>query len=174
MMKRLGEDSVLCERIAKARGWRPETIRGLAIDGALGWSDGWAGYHHGALAFLYESGIKQRWRRERERMIRWFCGGPRSFWRGSLLPPSVGTVFITEGETDAISLIDAGAEEADDAFVVAVPNAGVVPQGIAELVAGRSVVLSLDTDSAGQAASEKLIPLIRPTAASIAIWKAPK
>ncbi len=177
MVKRLAYDEALCERIAKKRGWRAETVRGLTGDGALGWSDGWAGRHTGALAFCYESGIKHRWRAGAERVIRWYRGGPRTLWRGWMRLDQK-EVWIMEGETDAISMINTGIEATLETLVVALPNAGVIPYGLAELVEGRAVVLSLDRDKAGEAATQKIAAIVRPVAESVRIrawqWRIPK
>jgi len=51
----LRETSNICERIARVRGWKPETIRNLSLEPSLGW-------HEGKLAFIYETGVKLRWR----------------------------------------------------------------------------------------------------------------
>jgi hypothetical protein len=51
----LRDDPKLCERIATVRGWKPETIRDLTVGPHLGW-------HEGKLAFIYETGVKLRWR----------------------------------------------------------------------------------------------------------------
>jgi hypothetical protein len=174
MSKRLAEDTQLCERIAQARGWSPETIRRAACDGVLGWCSAWTGRHTGALAFVYRTGIKQRWRKQTDRVIRWSVGGPASLWREAMILPITRKVFLTEGETDALSLLDAGAEPSPEVVVAALPNAGVIPPGMAEKLAGREVVLCLDNDPAGQAASAKVAALIEPAVASLKVWRAPK
>jgi len=173
LARRLAGDEGLCARIARKRGWRAETIRELAAQEALGWSDGWAGRHTGALAFCYSSGIKQRWkRRDGERMIRWSCGGPASLWREWTVLEQTREVFLMEGETDAISMIDGGAEASIEVAVLALPNAGVVPASLAEVARGRKVVLFLDNDEAGQKASRKIEALLRPVAAKVETWRA--
>jgi len=173
LARRLAGDEGLCARIARKRGWRAETIRELAAQEALGWSDGWAGRHTGALAFCYSSGIKQRWkRRDGERMIRWSCGRPASLWREWTVLDQTREVFLMEGETDAISMIDGGAEASIEVAVLALPNAGVVPASLAEVARGRKVVLFLDNDEAGQKASRKIEALLRPVAAKVETWRA--
>jgi len=37
---RLAADPDLCAKLAKARGWKPDTIHALALQGSLGWKDG--------------------------------------------------------------------------------------------------------------------------------------
>ncbi len=98
----LRETPNLCERIASARGWQAETLRGLTFEPSLGW-------HKGKLAFIYETGVKLRWRQNGERVICWAFGKPW-LWRGSLID-TAGKIYLCEGETDAINLIDAGIEK---------------------------------------------------------------
>ena len=110
----LRETPNLCERIARARGWKPETIRNLSLEPSLGW-------HEGKLAFIYESGVKLRWRQHGERIVRWAFGKPW-LWRGSLIDTATA-IYLCEGETDAISLIDAGLESDGRTVAVALPSA---------------------------------------------------
>lgn len=172
MVRRLAYDEALCERIAKQRGWKVETVRELTGHGALGWSDGWPGMHAGAIAFCYNSGIKHRWTRGSERVVRWYRGGPTTLWRSWLIVDQK-ELWITEGETDAISMINGGIESSREVLVLALPNAGVTPYGLAEFAAGRNVTLSLDGDKAGRAATEKIKAIVRPVAASLKIWRVP-
>jgi hypothetical protein len=108
----LREAPNLCERIGRVRGWKPETIRELSREPSLGW-------HDGKLAFIYETGVKFRWRQGGERIIRWAFGNPW-LWRGSYIDIAT-TVYLCEGETDAISLIDAGLESDERTIAVALP-----------------------------------------------------
>lgn len=178
--RRLACDPELIGRIAAVRAWSLDTVRGAAIDGVLGWSDGWIGkdrdgndyqWHRGALVFVYTSGLKHRWRRRGDRRIRWAVGGPATLWRGSMITATTEKVFVTEGETDALSLIDAGAEKTPGVVVVGLPNAGVVPWGIADQLAGRDVVLCLDNDKAGRSASDKIAQAIGSRVASLKAWR---
>jgi DNA primase len=81
-------------------------------------------------------------------------------------------IFLMEGETDAISMIDGGAEASTEVSVLALPNAGVVPVSLAEVARGRKVVLFLDNDEAGQKACRKIEALLRPVAVKVATWRA--
>lgn len=166
MSLRLAKDSELCGRIANARNWKPETIRALALDGVLGW-------HAGKLAFIYETGIKLRWQENGERMIRFHCGNPGQLWRGSLLTSSVRKVRVSEGETDAITMIDAGAEEVGDCRVVALPSSSTIPAGTVEALAGKDVILCLDHDEAGRIATGKMVEALRGKVASLKVWGMP-
>jgi hypothetical protein len=168
MSRRLAADAELCARIARARRWNPETIRGLALEGALGW-------HQERLAIIYETGIKLRWRERGERIIRFHHGHAGQLWRGWLLTPRVPKVFVTEGETDAITLLNAGAEAeaAGDQLataVVALPSAA-MPPGVVELLAGKDVVLCLDRDPAGRRATAKLEAALHGHARSVGRWR---
>lgn len=143
----LRDNPELCERIARARNWRPETIAALACEPSLGWDNG-------KVAFLYESGVKVRWREDGERVIRWAFGEPW-LWRGGFLWCR-STIYLCEGETDCISLIDAGVEDDGTTLAVALPSASTFIEGWAELLRGKDVVLVFDADKAGQDATERV------------------
>jgi CHC2 zinc finger len=64
--------------IAHRREWQAETIRKLALEPALGRTD------DGKLAFLYESGLKVRWKENGERRFGWRFG-KNWFWRGGYI-----------------------------------------------------------------------------------------
>src|SRR5207248_5202181 len=113
----LASDPERCEQVAKTRHWKTETVRDLAVEGSLGIEDN-------KLVFLYDTGAKIRFRQQGEKVIYWLFGKP-FIWRGAYLSiPSRTKIFLCEGETDAIALLDAGAEKNDPAkLVVAVPSA---------------------------------------------------
>jgi hypothetical protein len=148
----------LCERVARARGWKPETIRNLSLEPSVGW-------HDGKLAFIYETGVKLRWRQQGERIVRWAFGKPW-LWRGSYIDIAT-TIYLCEGETDAISLIDAGLESDGRTIAVAIPSATTFNERWAILFAGREVVLAFDADGPGQQASLLVSRLVRPHVASL-------
>jgi twinkle protein len=154
----LRNDVSLCERLAKARGWKPETIRDLTIGPHLGW-------HEGKLAFIYESGVKLRWRQHGERVVRWAFGKPW-LWRGSLID-TAATIYLCEGETDAISLIDAGLESDGRTVAVALPSATTFNERWADLFLGKDVILAFDADKAGQEATHRVSRLLRQHGASL-------
>ena len=52
---------------------------------------------------------KTRWRENGERRFK-FLFGKSWLWRGELIPQAE-TIYLCEGETDAISLIDRGIED---------------------------------------------------------------
>jgi twinkle protein len=145
----LRETPNLCERIARSRGWKPETIRGLTFEPSLGW-------HEGKLAFIYETGVKLRWRQHGERIVRWAFGKPW-LWRGSYIDLAT-IIYLCEGETDAITLIDAGLESDGQMLAVALPSASTFSKRWATLFSGKEVVLAFDADSAGRDATRVAIP----------------
>lgn len=167
MAQRLFNDADLCARLAKGRAWKAETLRGLALEPSLGW-------HEDKLAFLYESGVKLRWRDERgERIIRWHFGKPW-LWRGGFLwDPSRCRVIVSEGETDAIRLIDAGAEADETTLVIALPSASTFAPEWAWKFAGKDVLLALDNDEAGRRATERVGRILQSVARSVRAldWK---
>lgn len=146
------------ERIAKARGWKRETIRDLTIGPHLGW-------HEGKLAFIYESGVKLRWRQHGERIVRWAFGKPW-LWRGSIID-TASTIYLCEGETDAISLIDAGLESDWRTVAVALPSATTFNERWADLFLGKEVILAFDADKAGREATHRVSRLLRQHVASL-------
>jgi hypothetical protein len=154
----LRNDTKLCERIANVRGWKPETIRDLTIGPHLGW-------HEGKLAFIYETGVKLRWRQDGDRIVRWAFGKPW-LWRGSLID-TADKVWLTEGETDAISLIDAGIESQERTAVVALPSASTFDGRWASLFRGKEVILAFDADIAGREATRRVSRLLHSHVASL-------
>ena len=147
----LASDADTAAKIGKARGWKPETVRGLALDADLGWTGR-------GIAFLYAHGCKLRWRRpDGKRGFRWEFGGNRELWRGAwikLLNPK--RVWITEGETDAITLIDRGFDNVEKGeLVVALPGATTWRRGWGPLFRGRHAILVPDHDDAGSKGMEK-------------------
>ena len=142
----------LCEAVAKSRSWKYETIEKLAREGSLGWYDQ-------SLAFLYDTGVKIRpwpWRRDG---IRWFFGKP-NLWRGGTIG-SAKEVYLAEGETDCISLIDSGICTASTT-VVAAPSATTFKLEWAVRLHGKTVVLCFDNDEAGQKGVERVSKLLAP------------
>ena len=152
MVSVLRDDLALCQRIANARGWRVDTIQRLTHEPSLGW-------HDGKLAFVYETGVKVRWREKGERVIRWAFGRPW-IWRAPQLLIS-DTVYLCEGETDAISLIDAGLEDQHATGVVAIPSASGFDARWVQSFRSKEVILVLDADKAGTEATAKISSLLR-------------
>jgi hypothetical protein len=154
----LRETPSLCDRIACSRGWKPETIRNLTYEPSLGW-------HEGKLAFIYETGVKLRWRQHSERILRWAFGKPW-LWRGSFIDIAQ-TIYLCEGETDAISLIDAGLEADERTLAVALPSASTFNERWAPLFVGKNVVLAFDADDAGCKATRRISRFLLPHVANL-------
>ena len=146
----LASDPERCEQVAKTRHWKTETVRDLAVEGSLGIEDN-------KLVFLYDTGAKIRFRQQGEKVIYWLFGKP-FIWRGAYLSiPSRTKIFLCEGETDAIALLDAGAEKNDPAkLVVAVPSASTFNEKWARLFTGKDVLLCFNNDAAGNAAVDRV------------------
>jgi hypothetical protein len=154
--KRLGDDDWLCASVASKRGWKPETIQKLAKEGSLGWNQG-------ALAFLYDTGLKLRnWPHH---TFVWEFGGC-CVWRRKRIAEAT-EIIICEGETDAISLIDKGLEDDPEFAVVALASATMITGDLVRLVTGKNVTLCMDNDRAGQQATDKLVELLDPVCASL-------
>jgi len=168
MSRRLAGDDDLCDRIAKARNWQAQTLRDMALDGALGWHEDKDG---GKLAFVYETGIKVRWKKDGERIIRFHTGNAAQLWRGWMILPTTRKVYVTEGETDAITLIDAGAETEADSLVVALPSASTLPPDLVAALSGCEVVLCLDHDKAGLEATKKMEALLSGKVRTLKRWR---
>jgi 5S rRNA maturation endonuclease (ribonuclease M5) len=127
------------------------------------------GFSDGSLLFGYTNGVKRRGKaRDGSRRIRWDCGGPfGQCWRQSLLLPSHHTVFITEGETDCLSVISLGIELAGEVLAVALASASSLPRP--EPFTARNVILVPDRDKAGEGCVQKLSRVLGPVVESIKV-----
>jgi twinkle protein len=152
MAKALASDFAQCERIGKGRTWQPETLQRLAGEACLGW-------HDGQLAFIYDCGVKLRYRHKGERIIYW-AFGKAWLWRGGFIKQSQ-TVYLCEGETDAITLIDAGIEQEQGTTVAALPSASTFDSSWVGLFEGKDVILCFDNDKAGLRATAHVSQLLR-------------
>ena len=161
MVARMRDNAALREDLAKKRGWKPRTLRQLALELYLGWDD-----EKHAIAFIYDTGVKLRWREKGQRIIRWAFGKPW-LWRGAYLTFSQ-TVYVTEGETDCISLIDGGIEAESQTIAVAIPSASTFSADWAQLFRGKDVILALDADDAGRKATATIAAYLRPHVRSLA------
>jgi len=162
MVETLVSDSSLCERIARVRGWKPETVRQLGLETYLGWHGGWP---DGKMAFIYDTGVKLRWREKGERVIRWAFGKPW-LWRGAWLKQAE-TVYICEGEPDCISLIDGGIENDRGTVAIATPSATTFDDTWAALFKDKHVILTFDNDKAGEDATTRVSNILRSSARSL-------
>lgn len=155
---RLLKEEWLCEKIAHWRGWKPATIHALATSRHLGWGGD-------CLNFIYPTGIKTRsWT---EKRCTWWCGCGSSLWRADKLAEAT-EVYITEGEIDAITLIDAGLENRPNTAVVSVASASTIPSSkYIEMLRGKVITLCLDADDPGRACVNRIAPLLIPVAARV-------
>ncbi len=158
MRETLMADSALRNRIAKDRGWRAETILQLAGEVCLGW-------HEDKLAFIYDTGVKLRARSRGQRVIWWAFGKPW-LWRGAFIKQSQ-VIYLCEGETDAITLIDADIEIEKGTVVVALPSASTFDHSWAALFRGKDVILAFDNDKAGSEATARVSKLLQPIVKSL-------
>jgi 5S rRNA maturation endonuclease (ribonuclease M5) len=156
---RLLEDAEYIERISTHRQWKTETIRTLALDGYLGRDD------DGHVCFNSAAGCKSRWRQDGERRFK-FLFGRSWLWRGELIPQAQ-TVYLCEGETDAITLIDCGMEEDGSTVVVGLQGATLNIEPWSFLFAGKDVIISTDYDEAGRKAAAKIETALCDVALSI-------
>lgn len=137
------------ENIAAGRPWKSETITKLANEGVLGWEGK-------ALVFIYAGGLKFRPWPGKE--FRW-DGSASSPWRSAHLQ-SAAVVYLTEGETDAISMIDAGAEDEAGVAVVAAPSATIFKPEWGPLFMGKKVIVAFDDDDAGRSGTDKVVEVL--------------
>jgi hypothetical protein len=160
---RLAGDPALIERLCEVRPeWSPEAVRGIALEGDLGFDDG-------TLLFGYRFGVKRRGQNpDGSRRIKWDCGGPHGeCWRQSLLLRTHHTVYVTEGESDCLSVISLGVEEPGEALVVALASATSLPKP--EPFKGKHLILVPDDDKAGENCVRKLFQALSPVAASVKV-----
>lgn len=156
---RILNDEQCCERIAASRNWKPGTIRALAAEKSLGWGGD-------CLNFIYKTGIKCR--QAGTKQIKWWAGKPY-VWRHQAMTEA-SAVYLTEGEIDAITLLDAELEIDPKAAVVAAPSASTFEKSWAELFKGKDVVLCYDMDEAGDKGIERVGPVLATVAKSVNVW----
>jgi hypothetical protein len=132
------------------------------------------GWWHGRLAYIYPQGMKLRNPPGMTPRFVWECGRATQPWRMEFATkPEVRTVYLSEGESDCISLVAAGLETDGAAACVASPGTSFVREWV-PLFAGRRVVLCFDRDKAGQDATAAVAAMLRGTASEISTWKGPK
>jgi hypothetical protein len=156
---RLLEDHTYVEWVSKYRQWNAKTIYQLALDGCLGLDD------EKHFCFISAAGCKSRWREDGERRFK-FLFGKSWLWRGELIPQAE-TVYLCEGETDAISLIDCGMEDDGRTAVVGMQGATFNIEPWSFLFADKEVIISTDYDEAGRKAGAKIETALSSVATSI-------
>jgi hypothetical protein len=145
---RLLEDHTYVERVSKYRQWKAKTLYQLALDGCLGLDD------EKHFCFISAAGCKSRWREDGERKF-YSHFGKSWLWRGELIP-AAQAVYLCEGETDAISLIDRGIEDDGKTVAVGVQGATLNIEPWAFLFTDKHVVIAMDDDEAGWKAAENI------------------
>ena len=89
---RLARDTRLIDTpLDRCSQWSPEVIRGIALEGDLG-------YEAGRILFGYSHGIKARWKDAQGNcVIRWLVGSAAGeCWRMSLLVRSHDKIYVAE------------------------------------------------------------------------------
>jgi putative DNA primase/helicase len=129
------------------RNWRQDTIKQLAQEGVIGQTDG------GRFAFIYPCGIKSRDGKckAKEDKIRWAgkLEKVQPIWRINLAHSGHTRFIITEGEPDAITLIDTGIESDGQTLVLARGNKDASLSPYLNMLRGKTVVLVGDNDGDG-------------------------
>lgn len=125
------------------------------------------------IAYLYPHGIKVRdpWGKHGVRFA-WAYGRATEPWRYTLNAwrPWIKGYLITEGESDALALIEAGLGNVCDGntAVVASPGTSFLKEW-GKLFSGRETMLCFDIDEAGQQAAERVARVLSPHARSVRI-----
>jgi hypothetical protein len=156
---RLLEDREYLGMVAKARQWQEQNLHDLALDGYLGRDD------EAHICFISAAGCKSRWRENAERRFR-FLFGRSWLWRGELIP-GAQTVYLCEGETDVVTLIDRGIEDDGETIAVGVQGATLNIAPWAFLFTDKHVVIAMDDDEAGWKADAKIESVLSQVAISI-------
>ena len=170
MSSALASGATAIHAIASARGWQYRTLRALAHEGSLG-------IHEGLPVMIYPTGAKKRFKpldpsaaqSHRGPKFAWLFGKPHSLWRGDRIGKATERVHITEGETDAITLIDAGCDDGLREIVMAVPGASCWRDEWAPAFRGLRVTLWPDPDEAGARLTERMVATLSPHARQIDI-----
>jgi hypothetical protein len=159
-------------RIAESLGLNRETLRHAA------WGESGLGLAPGGrrespwLSYAYPNGLK--WRNpdpQGKPRFRWLVGKATAPWRMEwALKPEVRTIYLTEGETDCLALIECGLEADGTAACVASPGTS-FRQAWAAMFTGKRVVLCFDSDPAGVVAAGKVAAMLKGHAASVLNWK---
>jgi 5S rRNA maturation endonuclease (ribonuclease M5) len=104
------------------------------------------------MIYVYPNGMKIRKDYESSRGDRWLIGGVKdNIWRSEACDEErVRTVWITEGESDLITLMENRDEKHEDAYIAFAGASGRLTQVEAYRIgADRHVLLLLDNDKAG-------------------------
>ena len=170
---RLATDPVLISKLVARRAeWSAEAIQNTALESDIGYEPDctFQQFSGPAILFAYSHGIKARWKNQvidgkKKHAIRWLCGAATGeLWRQSLLLQSHRIIYITEGETDALTLLSFGIEDPGHSLVLALAGAQMMPRP--EAFKDRNIVIVPDPDAAGEQAENRLRELLAPRARS--------
>lgn len=176
---RVYNSTAVQQRIADEFGISPKTAKACAMPagGALGFFPHLSIQGKACLpdriAYLYPHGIKVRqpWGNLRARFA-WAYGKATEPWRYTVAAwrPWITRLIVTEGESDALALIEVGMGKLcqGDTAVVASPGTS-FPMQWAPLFAGRRVTLCFDQDEPGTKAAHHVASMLQPHAISIEI-----
>ena len=157
----------IIDQICESLGFTRETLRYAS------WGECGLGISNGWICYIYPNGLK--WRNPdpngKSRFV-WLCGKAQAPWRFEWIRPETQTVYLTEGETDCMSLISARLEADGDAVCCASPGTSFSPVW-APMFSGKRVVLCFDSDPPGQAAAAKVAAMLRGHASEVLTWKGP-
>jgi hypothetical protein len=161
----------IIDRIAASLGLDRETLRlaawgssGLGLACPVGSSSPW-------LCYAYPNGLK--WRNPHPQTtprFRWIVGKATAPWRWEWVKPETRTVYVTEGESDCMALIEAGLEDDGTAACVASPGTS-FPRDWGKLFTGKRVIICFDHDEPGRAATAAVAAILKGHAAEILTWK---
>lgn len=154
------------------KGWNFDVIWNLARRGHLGLDC------DGKPLYIYPHGIKRRGNPDNSRGDRWLWGKAKdNLWRGEKLADTSKTkLFLTEGETDLISLLR-HRTEADHELSCSIPGASWTPKPVMAYQIGshRHVYLMLDCDQAGFDATNRIVSAFKEHAINCTVhalsWK---
>ncbi len=162
----------IVDRIAESLGLSRETLRiaawgssGLGLACPIGSSEPW-------LCYAYPNGLK--WRNPHPKStprFRWIVGKATAPWRMEWVTEKTRTVYLTEGESDCMALIESGLEADGTAACVASTGTS-FPREWAKLFRGKRVVLCFDTDGPGRAATATVAVILKGHAREILTWRA--
>lgn len=118
------------------------------------YNKGYVSLENGVLNYNYSTGTKTRWDYNDSHSTRWSRGkASDALWLDDCIKdPNIRTLFITEGETDAMRLLSFGVSKGS--AVVAMPAASWTPSPVLAGMIGncRDVYLMFDNDEAGRKA----------------------
>ncbi|MDI1313513.1 toprim domain-containing protein [Prosthecobacter sp.] len=170
LARTLADSVQRCHELAAARQWKDLTVRNAALDLCLGWARFGPALKKPdvvcpdeALCFLYPAGVKVRFPTSGSgKNFRWLKGegmNVQSLWRLDAITDETAIVWITEGEPDALRLMDLGIGEdrSTHEAVCALPSAS-YQLSMQELdrLRCRQIIFCPDNDAAGQQATARL------------------